>query len=512
MSVQVSYKKQTLLGIFGLIIIFSVIEIAANVWWLTQVNCEFEDSEIFSQMDDKIKRQLCVDLYDIKTSGEELIPNQESQSIVINSLGFRGDEFSPDKPEHVYRIFMLGGSTMFGYGATADQTTIPGYVQQYFQNNYEGLAIEVINAGIQGADSTSELNLIQTKLLNYEPNMVIIYDGWNDLRAQNSDEFIQSNWKAMCQLGKENNFDTIIALQPIAGFGNKILTEQESVYSKTGVNYANTPLINSLIEYEKYAKNLEALSDCTLTTNLRGVFDTESSPIYWDQGHVSDKGNRLIGKAVYDEIVLLLPDDLSESIKSVYDVDNVRDNSSIEKQIQYVLSSYKTPLMIEAIISFEQTIEKAPNTNFQNSMFKTQSQMYDDDEIFIEIEILNSTITQKKLKIQTVSKNDNTSISHVTYFLKILKNNEVILNEFFYVEDDVLILDVITDNSDSINITGTRQYDHNAIIASVEPAIQISGPILENNISYDFHIELRTIYEKSNWIFSLDDFEVMIKP
>ena len=83
MSVQVSYKKQPLLGIIGLIIIFSVIEIAANVWWLAQVNCEFEDSEIFSQMDDKIKRQLCVDLYDIKTSGEELIPNQELSLIHI---------------------------------------------------------------------------------------------------------------------------------------------------------------------------------------------------------------------------------------------------------------------------------------------------------------------------------------------------------------------------------------------------------------------------------------------
>ena len=38
----------------------------------------------------------------------------------------------------------------------------------------------------------------------------------------------------MCELGQENNFDVIIALQPIAGFGNKILTKQETEYSITG--------------------------------------------------------------------------------------------------------------------------------------------------------------------------------------------------------------------------------------------------------------------------------------
>ena len=129
MSVQVSYKKQVTLGIIGLVILFLVIELVANVWWITQINCEFEENEIFQQMDDEKRRQLCVDLYEIKTSGMELVPNQQSQSITINSLGFRGDDFSIEKSDSSYRIFMLGGSTMFGHGATSDKTTIPGYIQ-----------------------------------------------------------------------------------------------------------------------------------------------------------------------------------------------------------------------------------------------------------------------------------------------------------------------------------------------------------------------------------------------
>ena len=73
-------------------------------------------------------------------------------------------------------------------------------------------------------------------------------------------------------------------------------------------------------------------------------------------------------------------------------------------------------------------------------------------------------------------------------------------------------MDIETNNLQEIEIIGERQYDHNAIIATVDPPIQISGPILDNNVTYDFNLELRTIYEKSNWVFSLDNFYVKITP
>ena len=98
MSVQVSYKKQTLLGIIGITILLLVIEVIANVWWVTQINCEFEQNEIFENFDEVEKRQLCQDFYNLKTSGDEIIPNQSTGSITINTLGFRGAEFSETKP------------------------------------------------------------------------------------------------------------------------------------------------------------------------------------------------------------------------------------------------------------------------------------------------------------------------------------------------------------------------------------------------------------------------------
>ncbi len=43
----------------------------------------------------------------------------------------------------------------------------------------------------------------------------------------------------------KNNFEVIIVIQAIAGFSNKVLSEQELEYLKQGKDYNNKPLINS---------------------------------------------------------------------------------------------------------------------------------------------------------------------------------------------------------------------------------------------------------------------------
>ena len=519
MSVQVSYKKQSLLGVIGLLILFLAIELIANIWWMTQITCEFEENEIFMSMDEQKRRQLCVDLYEVKTSGDELIPNQQSNSVNINSLGFRGEEFSPEKPDNVYRIFMLGGSTMFGHGATSDQTTIPGYVQEFFQTYDVEFKIEIINGGIQGADSYTETKIIENKLINFSPDMVIIYDGWNDLRADNDAKSVYDNWTLMCNLGQKNNFDVVIALQPIAGFGDKILTKQEREYSTLGINYDGIPLINSLSKYEKYTSNLDNLDNCTSSVNLRSVFDNETSPIYWDQGHVSDKGNNIVAEALYDEILEFIPKDFAKKLPTTYSNDKINKNE-FENQIHSILSNYKTPLMIGSIFSFETNSEKPaskeivgnPPIKIKENIFETQSKKYGSDDISIVVEIIKSQNNddKKTLKIKTIKNNDDSSISHVTYFLKIQHNDEILFSDFIYVENDVLFLDVFSNNSNSVEISGERQYDHNAIIATTSPTVKLSGPILLQNENYELIFELRTLYDKSNWIFSLDDLRVKI--
>ncbi len=525
MSVQVSYKKQTTLGLIGLLMLFLIIEIIANVWWSTQVNCEFENNEIFSQMDAEKKRQLCVDLYEIKTSGMQLIPNQASQTITINNLGFRGDEFSIDKPDSTFRIFLLGGSTMFGHGATSDSTTIPGYLQSFFDISEEKYELEIINAGIQGADSYTELNLLKNKIINYSPNLVIIYDGWNDLRAQNSSKEISTNWNLMCDFGKNQNFDVMIMLQPIAGFGNKDLTLQELEYAKTGIDYNNTPLIESFEKYLNYASELEKLEKCTSVSDLRDVFDNVTTPIYWDQGHVSDNGNKIVANQMNEIILNYLPENIvTSSIQLNDDKIKTNENPILNDQFRYILSSYKTPIMLTSIFSFEQHSETSIQNNtdvvsddipkiFQdtNLTFETQSIPYENTNISILIEITNENNSENKLlEIKTLDKSNNSSIQNVTYFIKILNNGNNILSDYFFSSEEQLPILIKSNEKEVVEIQGNRQYDHNALIADVSSPIIISGPILNEQNSYTFEIEIRTMYEKSNWVFSLTDFSVDI--
>ena len=478
MSVQVSYKKQFVLGIIGIVILLLAVELVANVWWITQINCEFEQNEIFQDIDVEKKKQLCLDFYDLKTTGDVLVPNQILDSITINSLGFRGQEFSEIKPSDTYRIIMVGGSTMFGAGATADNTTIPGYLQQFLDEIDFGFNLEVINAGIQGADSNMELNLMEQKLIKFHPDLILVYDGWNDLRANNIPSKLKANWELMCELGKENGFDVMIGLQPMAGFGNKVLTKQESEYARNGEDYNKNPLMESFLVYQDYAKSLQGIKTCMKTIDLRNVFDAESGPIYWDEAHVSDRGNSIVAKS------------LSTTILPI--VSTAGEFSTFEQ---------------------EKTVER------------TSSLIHDGREITVSVELLPSNeLDNKKLQIIAYDDTNSEVIQNVTYFLAISKDNENLLRKYFFAEDGVLSIDVQPTNDPLISVIGEKQYDNDAYVMlgskyspemsgenlTSNTPIQIIGPIFDADGIYIFDIELRTIDSRHNWVFSLSGFNSQI--
>jgi len=400
-----------------------------------------------------------------------LLGDSTSDSININSLGFRGDEFVKIKSDNMYRIFMIGGSTVFGTGANSDDTTIPKYLEYFLKQNQYQFDVEVINSGIQGADSFDEVTLIENKLIDFTPDMVIVYDGWNDLRSNYLPNEIVKNWSLMCHEGQKNNFDVIIVIQAIVGFGNKVLSEQELEYLKQGKDYNNKPLINSLKQYQQYADKLQKLNNCTQKIDLRFIFDKELDTIYIDQGHTTDKGNKMVAESIHQQLLQVIPQNLF--------LDNFTDNKIVEG------------------------IEEKP----------IQSTKYTKNEIdvtFQSEEINNNILNHKVIKISTIDKTNNIEIPHVTYFLNISKDGNNILSDYFYVESKSLILDIYPNDIGDIVIHGDRQYDHNAFVIEKNRPIKISGPIFDSDGVYEIKIDLRTIYEKSNWIFSLDDFKYKI--
>jgi lysophospholipase L1-like esterase len=101
------------------------------------------------------------------------LPSQHTPAININSRGLRAEE--GDELDSRPKIIFLGGSAAFGQGAETDQDTIPAILQQSIKSH------RVLNAGVIGFQSGQELTYLVTQLIDYQPAIVVAYDGWNDV-------------------------------------------------------------------------------------------------------------------------------------------------------------------------------------------------------------------------------------------------------------------------------------------------------------------------------------------
>jgi lysophospholipase L1-like esterase len=122
--------------------------------------------------------------YSPRTGRLELRPNlrytnARGLEFRINSRGFVGPEFDVHPAPGTYRIIALGDSCTFATGFW--QIGYPGQLERLLNAGEASRRFEVINAGIEGYNSAFALARIREELLEYQPRMVIIYIGWNDL-------------------------------------------------------------------------------------------------------------------------------------------------------------------------------------------------------------------------------------------------------------------------------------------------------------------------------------------
>jgi hypothetical protein len=81
--------------------------------------------------------------------------------VVTNQFGMRAPDFDPQKPVGVFRILMIGDSTLYG-GQYVDQTELyPRLLQQRLTEQAKGRAVEVLNIGVNGWGPLNELGYIR---------------------------------------------------------------------------------------------------------------------------------------------------------------------------------------------------------------------------------------------------------------------------------------------------------------------------------------------------------------
>ena len=101
-----------------------------------------------------------------------------------NSLGYRSREFNPEKPANTYRIVTLGGSTTYTVSVKDNDKTFPYQLERILRTGYDGENIEVINAGAGGYNSWESLINLQFRVLDIDPDLVIVYHGTNDVHTR----------------------------------------------------------------------------------------------------------------------------------------------------------------------------------------------------------------------------------------------------------------------------------------------------------------------------------------
>jgi len=91
------------------------------------------------------------------------------------------------KEQGTYRIFILGGSTIAGVGIKSAEKSITAQLEQMLNAspNKNRPHFQVINAGTIGWYSPHEVVFSQLELLYYKPDMIINFDGVNDMLIAN---------------------------------------------------------------------------------------------------------------------------------------------------------------------------------------------------------------------------------------------------------------------------------------------------------------------------------------
>ena len=113
----------------------------------------------------------------------EMSHNKSRVFVYTNEDGLRipspGYKLPKEKPPGQLRIAFLGGS-LVELASTFD-VTLPGSLRTLLRRQYPGRDIEVINAGIQSCVSRQSIVQLLVTVVDYHPDIVILYDGGNDI-------------------------------------------------------------------------------------------------------------------------------------------------------------------------------------------------------------------------------------------------------------------------------------------------------------------------------------------
>ena len=254
----------------------------------------------------------------------------------INPKGYRGKDFSIIKPEEAIRIIIYGGSSVFDTSAYINENRDWPHKVEDLLHGMGYPWVEIINGGIPGHASFDSLGRLYAEGHHFNPDYVLIYNAWNDIKYFRSKESLLRQFKPLGEtadprLHYKNWLDKFICEHSwlyerlrSRYFNRKLRLGREGVKPESG---AKGKISDEAVE--QYRLTMEMFVD--LARNIGAV------PVLMTQARLIDRDNSEEEKArISYDMVLLTPPALCRAFEAT---DEVIYSVSREKDVPLIDAS-----------------------------------------------------------------------------------------------------------------------------------------------------------------------------
>jgi lysophospholipase L1-like esterase len=179
-SIRLPRATELILPVFSILLTFFLLEVGARLWLNYLATPEQSDRYVLFTSIDPTEFAFTPHPY----LSYYPTPNYRKGLTSHNSLGYRNDEFSLEKPSGVYRIVALGGSSTYDVSIKDNAATFTAQLERLLKEDYGYQNVQVINAGVPGYNSWEILVNLEFRVLDLDPDLVIIYENTNDVHAR----------------------------------------------------------------------------------------------------------------------------------------------------------------------------------------------------------------------------------------------------------------------------------------------------------------------------------------
>ncbi len=258
-------------------------------------------------------------------------PPDAPKQAAHNSLGFRGKETTWEKPPGVFRIVTTGGSSVYGQSESGDAAIWSQILEERLNAAGLGRRIEVVNLGASGWTSTEMLINLGIRGLDLQPDLVIVYEAINDMRAAlytlgGEVQHDNTHWRATWPVDRPSRLERLLGKSRTYLLWRRYATPYAiervdlGFYAMTNYKrylddrehvrlYLHAPAAPPDLGFEIYRRNLEQMVAISRARGARILFATQALP-RWHLAGAPDEADQLAGferiKAIQREVAARL--------------------------------------------------------------------------------------------------------------------------------------------------------------------------------------------------------------